>query len=308
MAVKVAIAGGTGNLGPAIVNALLNANYHVTVLTRKGSNSASKLPKHANISVAEVDYSSVESLTEALKGHKVVVSTVGTELLGGQNPLIDAAIAAGVTRFLPSEFGSNTPNPKSSQLPVFQPKVATQKYLKEKAAENPNFSYTLVINGPFFDWGIKVGFVANPAKHAITVYNGGDIPFSATNLDTIGQAVVGVIEHLDETKNRPVYIQSTATTQNQLIAYGKEKDGKDWDVTPKDTKQVYKESLAELQKGADGNIGAAMVGFIFTSVFEEGYGGNWSDKTDNELLGLKEMSDNDVKAFVQGLLPSSSSL
>lgn len=308
MAVKVAVAGGTGNLGPAIVNALLDANYHVTVLTRKNSNNISKLPKHSNLSVAEVDYSSVSSLTEALQGHKIVVSTVGSELLGGQNPLIDAAVAAGVTRFLPSEFGSNTSNPKSAQLPVFKFKVDTQNYLKAKVAENPNFSYTLVTNGPFFDWGLKVGFIANPAKHAATVYNGGDVPFSATNLDTIGKGVVGVIEHLDQTKNRTVYIQDTLITQNQLIKYAKEKDGVEWDITHKNTKQVYEESLAELAKGANANIGAAFIGFIFTSVFEEGYGGNFSAHLDNELLGIKGLSDNDVKALVQSLLPSGSSL
>ncbi|KIW24722.1 uncharacterized protein PV07_10417 [Cladophialophora immunda] len=296
--VKVAVAGATGNLGLPVVQALLDANYSVTALTRKGSNSASKLPQSSNITVKEVDYSSVPDLTAALEGIKVVVSTLATTSVGEQNPLIDASIAAGVERFLPSEFGSDTCNPKTSALPVFKYKVATQDYLKAKVKEHPSFSYTLVITGPFFDWGLQHGFILNPAKHAGTLFNGGDATFSTTTLKSIGQAVVGVIEHLAETANRPVYVHDTATTQNKLIAYAKEKDGQDWDTPVKSTKELYQESMAELTKGGD--IGKAMVGFILSGIFGgEETGGSFEGRTDNQLLGLKELSEQQVKAIVQ---------
>ncbi|EXJ72763.1 uncharacterized protein A1O5_03910 [Cladophialophora psammophila CBS 110553] len=295
---KVAVAGATGNLGLPVVNALVAANYPITVLTRKGSNSASKLPQSSNITIKEVDYSSIPELTAALEGVKVVVSTLATTSVGEQNPLIDASVAAGVERFLPSEFGSDTCNPKTAALPVFKYKVATQDYLKAKVKENPNFSYTLVITGPFFDWGLQHGFVLNPAKHSGTLYNGGDAKFSTTTLKSIGQAVVGVIEHLAETANRPVYVNDTVTTQNKLIAYAKEKDGKDWDAPVKMTKVLYQESMDELTKGGD--IGKAMVGFILSGIFGgEETGGSFEGRTDNELLGLKGLSEQEVKEIVQ---------
>ncbi|KAK6371339.1 uncharacterized protein PV06_04059 [Exophiala oligosperma] len=307
MSTKVAVAGGTGNLGSPVVGALLAANYSVTVLTRTGSTSTSKLPKSPRLKVTEVDYSSVASLTEALKGQDVVVSTLASESTGSQNPLIDAAVAAGVKRFIPSEFGSDTTHPKSSQLPIYKHKVDTQRYLKAKAAENPGFTYTLVLNGAFLSWGVQVGFIVNVQNHSATVWNGGDVPFSATNLETIGKAVVGVIKHLPETANRPVYVQEALITQNQLIKYAREKDGVEWQITPKETARAYEEAMAELAKGPDADIGSAMVGSLMSAIFDSSYGPDFSSHLDNELLGIKGMTDADVKQMVENLMGSSGS-
>lgn len=301
MAIKVALAGATGNVGIPILNALLAADYDVVVLTRKGSSSTSKLPKSSNITIKEVDYSSVDDLTSALQGVKVVVSTLATASIGEQNPLIDASVAAKVSRFLPSEFGSDTANPWVSKLPVFGAKIATQDYLKSKASESSSFSYTFLITGPFFDWGLEHGFILNPKSHSGTRFNGGDVKFSATTLKSIGTAVAGVVGHLDETKNRAVYVRDTTTTQNQLIAYAKEKDGKEWDAPTKSTKDVYEESLQGLQSGGD--IGKAMVGFILSGIFGgEETGSSFEGRDDSELLGVKGFSDAQVKELVQSFV------
>lgn len=295
---KVALAGATGNLGPFILNALLDAGFTVTVLSRKGGNS-SKVPQNPNVTIKEVDYTSVESLKSAIQGVEVVISNVGSEALGAQNPLIDASVAAGVKRFLPSEFGSNLGNSNTAALPVFGAKVSTAKYLEEVAAKNPNFTYTLVYNGPFLDWGIAVGFIVNPKEHKATLYNGGDRAFSATTLPTIGKAVVGVIKNQAKTANRAVYIQDATTTQNKLIAYAKEKDGKDWETSAVDTEENRQSSLKALQSGNVENIGLLMVGFIMSAVFQDGYGGEWSATSDNELLGIKGYTEEEVKKLVQ---------
>ncbi|EHY57806.1 oxidoreductase CipA-like protein [Exophiala dermatitidis NIH/UT8656] len=300
---KVAIAGATGNLGLPILNKVLSAGYPVTVLTRKGSSNTSKLPQNSAITIREVDYSDVASLTSALQGINVVVSVLATAVVGGQTPLIEAAVAAGVSRFIPSEFGSNTVNPNAAQLPVFKGKVETLGVLKSKVQSNPgSFSYTQIINGPFFDWGLEHGFIINPAKHTADIYNGGDVYFSTTTLDTIGDAVVGVIRNLDKTANRPLYIQDARVTQNQLIQYAKEKDGKEWSITHKDTNKVREESFNELKKGSDGNIGAAMVGFILSAIFDPEYGSDFEGSLDNDLLGIKGYSDDEVRKLVERFL------
>jgi len=296
--IKVALAGATGNVGVPVLHALLDAKHDVVVLTRQGSDSTSKLPKASNLTIKEVDYSSVSSLTSALEGVKVAISTLATASLAAQNTFIDAAIAAGVERYLPSEFGSDTANPTTAKLPVFKTKVSTQEYLEKKTAEHPNFSYTCLITGPFFDWGLMVGFFLNPKAHTATIYNGGDVPFSTTTLKSIGQAVVGVIAHLDETKNRAIYVNDTVTTQNKLISYAKEKDGKDWQLTQQTTKDLYDESMKELQSGGD--IGKAMVGFIISGIFGgKETGGDFEGRDSNDLLGVKRMSEQEVKAVVQ---------
>lgn len=149
MSTRVAVAGATGDMGLPVVEALLAAGFHVTGLTRQSSRNASKLPTHPRLVVAEVDYNSISSLKAALEDHRSVVSTLASTYVGEQNPLIDAAVAAGVKRFMPSEFGSNVLNPKRNKLPVFEGKVKTHEYLKTVATKNPGFTYILICNSAF---------------------------------------------------------------------------------------------------------------------------------------------------------------
>jgi uncharacterized protein YbjT (DUF2867 family) len=102
---------------------LLAAGFEVTVLTREGSTHS--FP--ASVAVKHVDYDSLDSLVNALQGQDAVVSTLGSIALQEQQLLlVEAAVKAHVKRFIPSEFGSNTVNPKAAKLPVFAAKVAVQ--------------------------------------------------------------------------------------------------------------------------------------------------------------------------------------
>ncbi|KZL80148.1 oxidoreductase -like protein [Colletotrichum incanum] len=143
---RIALAGATGNLGTPILKALLDADFSVTVLSRRGGN-ASKLSHHPNLSVKEVEFHSVESLRPALLGVEVVVSCLATLAIDSQNPLIDASVAAGVKRFISAEFGMDSWNDLCAQLPVCAPKVAVQKYLMQKFELHPGFTFTAIANG-----------------------------------------------------------------------------------------------------------------------------------------------------------------
>jgi uncharacterized protein YbjT (DUF2867 family) len=299
--VKIALAGATGNLGLSVLEALLSENFRVTVLSRIGGNS-SKLTSHSNLTIMEVDFKSTESLVAALQGVEVVISCLATLAIGCQNPLIDASVAAGVRRFIPAEFGMDSRNPLCAVLPVCVPKVGTQKYLQEKVNSNPGFSYTGIANGLFLDWGLKVGFILDPASHSATLYNGGDVPFSATTLADVAKAVAGVIKNQDQTADRILYIHSTLTTQNKLIQYAKEKDDKEWHTTSKNTEEVRQESLARLAKGTEGDIDAAMLGFCICASWNTDYGCDFSSHLDNDLLGAKTMGEAELRALTWSFL------
>ncbi|TVY17038.1 Isoflavone reductase IRL-like protein [Lachnellula arida] len=294
---KVALAGATGNLGMSVLEALLCANLRVTVLSRVHGNS-SKLAPHPNLTITEVDFNSTQSLVAALQGVQVVISCLATLAIGSQNPLIDASVAAGVTRFIPAEFGMDSRNRLCVELPVCEPKVDTQKHLQEKANSNPSFSYTGIANGLFLDWGLKVGFILNPASHSATLYNGGDIPFSTTTLADVAKAILGVIDNLEQTANRILYVQSAVTTQNTLIQYAKDRDGREWNTASKDTEEIRQEALAELAKGTQGNIQAAMDGFCVCASWTTEYGCDFSSHLDNDLLGVKMMGEDELRALV----------
>lgn len=144
---NVAIIGASGNLGPSILNALLaEGSFTVTVLSRLKS----KATFPDSVRVIKTDFSDA-SLIKDFAGQDAVISTVGSEAVASQTRYIDAAIAAGVKRFIPSEFGSDGSDPKALEIaPIFAPKLKVLRYLEEKASET--FSYTAVITGPFFDW------------------------------------------------------------------------------------------------------------------------------------------------------------
>lgn len=64
--------------------------------------------------------------------------------------MIDAAVAAGVKRFIPSEFGSDTNNKSAQELvPVFQKKVEVKEYLESKTGSG--LTWTGIVTGPVFD-------------------------------------------------------------------------------------------------------------------------------------------------------------
>lgn len=291
---KIAIAGATGNLGPTIVQALLDAGFDVTILSQSGNTSS--LPAAAK--TVKVDYSSQESLIAALKGHDAFVSTIPQH--DAQPALIDAAIAAGVQRFIPSEFGSNIAgNANTAALPVFKGKKATQEYLQQKSSE---ISYTLISTGLFLDWGIKAGLWLN-LNGPTRIFDGGDEKHSTTLLSDIAQAVIGVLKRPDETKNRKIYVQSAAISQNELIEIAqKAKPGLKVERQDASVEDILSDSRKKLAQGGD-QIGSAMFGFILISAFGDSkeYGNLWNEKNDNELLGIKETTAEEIQDLIAGI-------
>ncbi|KAH7305994.1 hypothetical protein B0I35DRAFT_111245 [Stachybotrys elegans] len=286
----VTLVGGSGSLGSVVLQKLLASEFDVQVIRRTGS----KATFPDTVKVVDVDISSVEALTAALTGQDAVVSTVSDFL--AQIPLIDAALAAGVKRILPSEFGCDLDHPKVAQLPVFGHKVQVVNYLREKCPGSA-LSYTLVRNCAFLDWGVQYNFIINYSEYKPSVFGSGDTTFSATSLASVADAVVGVLRKPEETKDRAVYVEDTKLTQNKLVEIGKQvAPEKPWAVTSANLDDVTAAADARLAKGI---IDAeTMVPYLFRAIFDESYGSNW-EKTDNELLGLKGKTDDEVAAIVK---------
>lgn len=292
----------SGSLGTPVLNALVKSGkFNITVVTRPSSSSS--FPD--SVTVRKADLSSVESVTAAFQGQDAVVSTVGTAGLPAQNVLVEAAVAANVTRFLPSDFGSDMANPKTGALPVFKFKIETHKALREAAAANPDFSYTLVSNNAFLDWGLQKNLLLNWKDNKPKLFDGGNNVFSATTLDTVGQAVVGVLNHPEETKNRFVYVKDIDISQNQLLEIAKKIDPeRAWEEPIHvDTAELEKSSYESLAKGEV--TPPVMIAFLIRVIFgPPEYGGRFT-KTDNELLGIKGKTEADVEALLRSLIDGS---
>ncbi|KAK6829328.1 2'-hydroxyisoflavone reductase [Apiospora arundinis] len=306
---NVALTAASSSLGSVLVKKLISSGlFNVRVLSTTGSTAA--LP--AGTDVIKVDYTSVSDLTAALRGIDAVISTTGSDGFAGQTVLIDAAIAAGVRRFLPSEFGSDLSVPATQALPVLYPKVQVAKYLEAKIrelGEGSTFTYTYVYNSVFLNWGLDVGFLADlRSASPPAVWGSGDIPFAATTLESVSDAVVGVLTHPAETANRAVHVASTTDlTQNKIIKLVAELDlpGKEAWKSGKpaanlEIEDVVAKAEQELAAGAAPGPGN-MVPFLIRSIWNPAYSsGRWG--ADNKLLGVTEITEEGIKEIIRKIL------
>lgn len=288
-----------------MLNALVKSGKFTVTAIKRPSSSADY---PSSVQVREADLNSLDSVTAAFKGQDAVVSTVGAAGVPGQGILVAAAAAANVKRFLPSDYGCDLANAKAAAMPVFKGKIATHAALREAAAAKPDgaFTYTLVCNNAFLDWGLEKNFLLNWKESKPRLFDGGEKRFSATTLDTVGQAVVGVLTHPAETANRFVYVKDIDVSQKQLLAIAKKVagPGKTWEEPDVlDTAELEKSSYESLAKGQV--TPAVMFNFLFRVIFgPEEYGG-LLEKTDNELLGIKEKTEADVEAILASYIHGS---
>ncbi|WP_159574169.1 NmrA family NAD(P)-binding protein [Curtobacterium sp. 18060] len=111
MTTTVLVAGATGDLGGRIVRELLQHDTRVRVLTRRSSTGAQRqFADDDRVDVVTADYTDAPALVTALAGVDVVVSTVsGTRavIVDAQRALLEAAVQAGVPRFIPSDYAAD---------------------------------------------------------------------------------------------------------------------------------------------------------------------------------------------------------
>lgn len=105
----IALAGATGDLGCRIGQQLLARQASVRALVRPGSATKPAVARlrEAGAEIVEVDFDSLPTLSRALAGASCVVSALSglrEVIVTTQARLLDAAVAAGVPRFIPSDF------------------------------------------------------------------------------------------------------------------------------------------------------------------------------------------------------------
>ena len=102
------LAGATGNLGGRIARAILERGAAIKVLVRHNSvpDKVEDLRKRG-AAIVEVNFNHVAELTEACKGGSCVISALSglrNVIVEMQTLLLDAAVKAGVPRFIPSDY------------------------------------------------------------------------------------------------------------------------------------------------------------------------------------------------------------
>jgi nucleoside-diphosphate-sugar epimerase len=152
-----------------------------------------------------------------------------------------------------------------------------------------------MVTGPFFDWGLNVGFFGfDGSSKTVTIFDDGKTVFSTTNLDQIGTATVKALEKADLTKNQYVYVSGFQTTQTEILAAAEKATGTKWTVKKATVDDTIKEGQAKLQKGDYSGIMQLLQGATFNrqQLGDFSPQGLW-----NEKLGVPEGSlEETVKA------------
>lgn len=296
---NVAVIGANGTLGPSILHALMSAKtFNITVLTRHSSTSNYEPPVHE---IRLSDSLPTDELVTALHGQDALITTFAGTNDDLQIRLADAAASAGVQRFIPADFGScDSASPRALELmPLYVAKKRVREHLQLLAGEG-KLSWTSVVCGHFFDFGLKGGLLSFDLQgRTARIFDDGAVRWSASTLARVGEAVVGVLRLEEETRDRMLYVQSFCVSQNQVLASLERVMGVKWTV-----EHVGSEAFIAEMKGVvdrdpgDGEAREALVSVV--GIVES----NWEGREGfaNELLGLTgEDLDAIVKELVGGL-------
>ena len=146
----VVVAGATGNLGERIVKALLERGAEVRVIVRSssGNEKINKLEK-LGTKVFKVNMLDVEEISKTCMGATCVVSSLnGLEdvIVDAQKVLLDAAIAAGVPHFIPSDYSLDFTKFSAGENRNLDWRREFHEYL-----DKSSISATSIFNGAFME-------------------------------------------------------------------------------------------------------------------------------------------------------------
>ena len=147
---SIVLAGATGDLGGRIVTALLARGASVRAIVRRGS-APEKLAslRDQGAEVAEIDFKNVAELTAVCSGGTCVVSALSglrDVIVEMQTSLLTAAVAAGVPRFIPSDFCMDF----TGLAPGTNRNLDLRRVFKDRLDAAP-IAATSIFNGAFTD-------------------------------------------------------------------------------------------------------------------------------------------------------------
>ncbi|GKU07972.1 hypothetical protein FLAG1_10524 [Fusarium langsethiae] len=227
--VKIAIAGGAGNVGREVLDALLARNRHeIILLSRKDAPEKDIAP---GVKWFKTDYQHVDELAKLLEGVHTILSFMsvapGDTAAGAQQKLIDAAVRAGVKRFAPSEWASS----KLDHFPWYEFKRVAREYLAEINKDKKCGLFTNYMTYPY-----------KSSKH-ITMF---ELPINFNDCRALlvddGEAVLSLITAQDVAKVTALAVESeeewpivsgmkgSDITLNDLVALGEKVRGKPFTV------------------------------------------------------------------------------
>ena len=246
---NVAVIGATGQVGTPLTNGLLKEGHKVTIITRKRSHdNESKLAGYekvgANVVVCD-RMLDADAVASAIKGCDTLVAAVpgSKAIIRESEPVwLQAAVKAGLQRFVPTEFGTHTLALTMGDGEIFDNKKRFHEVLFDSG-----MGWTLYYNGGFFDY-----FLPNLRFfRKITTFGNLDLPIYTHDIDDIGY--IGALSVTDDrTLNKCVQLDYNALTQNEMLALLKSY----WPDYPFEYEHFSSEYITEMKEKAGEEVTA----------------------------------------------------
>ena len=211
----VALAGGTGDLGHRIAKALAARGADVRGLVR--NNIAAK-DRQALVAVGvtpvEADPNDVNDMARAVAGAGCVVSAlngVRDVMIDRQRVLLDAAVKAGVPRFIPSDYSSDFTRTRPGDNRNFD---LRREFMA--IADAAPIRVTSILNGAFMDMlGAEMPII-QPAIHRVLYWYDADQPLDFTTKDDVAAYVAAAA--LDPQTPRILRVAGDVVTARDIAA------------------------------------------------------------------------------------------
>ncbi|KAJ6007632.1 isoflavone reductase family protein [Penicillium herquei] len=287
---NVMIMGAGGLFGTEVLAALQREDaFNLSILSRKSSKSI--FPPGIKVKQVDDDYP-LHQLLEAFQGQDALVSTLPGRPYTVHMRMIDAAIQAGVKRFIPTEYGNNTCTAAAELVTLYEGKAKVATYLKSK--ESTGLTWTAIHTGQFFDWGIESGWLDyHLEEKRVTIYDSGDKMWSTTNIGTAATAVAKVLLNPEKTNNKALFVASFTVSQRQVLEALEKETGTAWKVDTMSSADALKRA-AELDD-KDYSDGLKLLILMLLYADDTDRGANFEKfGLSNELLGLPEESLTEV--------------
>lgn len=224
----IVVAGATGNLGYRICRQLIKKNAHVKAIVRNGSDTEKvDSLKKMGVEIVQAKLFNKEELTVTCQGAVCVVSAVTglhDVIVNAQLELLHAAIAAGVPRFIPSDFSSDFTGIPKGENRNFDLRKVFHTHL-----DNSPIQATTIFNGCFADILRYNTPLFNVKAQTVAYYD--DKTDWQIDFTTIDDTAAFTAEAaLDTTAPRFLRIASFRVSPNNLVALSEQYKGKRFEL------------------------------------------------------------------------------
>ncbi len=211
----ILISGASGDLGHRIAKALVSRGVTVRALVRSDTSAAERNKLAAfGVTIALADVNDVDSVADASKGATCVVSALNglrEVIIDRQSVLIQAAVRAGVPRFIASDYSADFTKSRPGDNRNFDLRREFMAY-----ADRMPIKVTSILSGAFMDMLGADMPIIQPGIHRVIHWGSADQMLDFTTKDNV--AAYAAQAALDDTTPRILRIAGNTVSARDIAA------------------------------------------------------------------------------------------